>query len=165
MLGHTFSLLHRILWLDHDLFISPPNDEHLYYFKFLMMKITFQWTFLCICHWARFLFFFFGFWFFCYGVLTGLQFFSPIIRLSLTFLCSVAQWCLTLCDPLDCSLPSISVHGIFQARILEWVAISKSRGSSQPRDQTLIFCVPALQADSLPNEQLGKTLVLCLVVQ
>ena len=47
--------------------------------------------------------------FFCYGVLTGLQFFSPIIRLSLTFLCSVAQWCLTFCDPLDCSLPSFSV--------------------------------------------------------
>ena len=43
----------------------------------------------------------------------------------------------TLCDPLDCSLPGSSVHGILQARILEWVAISFSRGSSQPRDQTL----------------------------
>ena len=42
----------------------------------------------------------------------------------------------TLCDPMDCSLPGASVHGIFQARILEWVAISFSRGSSQPRDQT-----------------------------
>ena len=52
MLVHTFSLLHTILWLDHYLFISPPNDEHLYYFKFLMMKITFQWTFLWIYHWA-----------------------------------------------------------------------------------------------------------------
>ena len=46
--------------------------------------------------------------------------------------------CPTLCDPMDCSLPGSSVHGIFQARILEWVAISFSRGSSQPRDQTQV---------------------------
>ena len=43
-----------------------------------------------------------------------------------------------LCDPMDCSLPGSSVHGILQARILEWVAISFSRGSSQPRDQTWV---------------------------
>ena len=48
----------------------------------------------------------------------------------------VTQSCPTLCDPMDCSLPGSSVHGIFQARVLEWVAISFSRGSSQPRDQT-----------------------------
>ena len=46
----------------------------------------------------------------------------------------VAQLCLTLCDPMDCSPPSSSVHGILQARILEWVAIPFSRGSFQPRD-------------------------------
>ena len=46
----------------------------------------------------------------------------------------VAQSCPTLCDPMDCSLPGFSVLGIFQARILEWVAISFSRGSSQPKD-------------------------------
>ena len=46
----------------------------------------------------------------------------------------VAQSCLTLCDPMDCSPPGFSVHGILQARILEWVAISFSRGSSRPRD-------------------------------
>ena len=46
----------------------------------------------------------------------------------------VAQSCLTLCDPMDCSLPGCSVHGIFQARILEWDAISFSRRSSRPRD-------------------------------
>ena len=50
----------------------------------------------------------------------------------------VAQSCPTLCDPIDCSLPGSSVHGIFQARILEWIAISFSRGSSQPRDQTRV---------------------------
>ena len=47
----------------------------------------------------------------------------------------VSQSCPTLCDPMDCSLPG-SIHEIFQARILEWVSISFSRGSSQPRDQT-----------------------------
>ena len=49
----------------------------------------------------------------------------------------VTQLCLTLCDPTDYSLPGYSVHGLFQARILDWVAISFSRGSSRPRDQTL----------------------------
>ena len=48
----------------------------------------------------------------------------------------VAKLCPTLCDPMDCSLPHSSVHEIFQARVLEWVAISFSRGSSWPRDQT-----------------------------
>ena len=47
---------------------------------------------------------------------------------------SVAQLCLTLCDPMDCSLPGFSVLGISQARILEQVAISYTRGSSQARD-------------------------------
>ena len=46
----------------------------------------------------------------------------------------VNQSCPTLCDPMDCSPPGSSIHGIFQARILEWVAILFSRGSSQPRD-------------------------------
>ena len=48
----------------------------------------------------------------------------------------VAQSCPTPCDPIACSLPGSSTHEIFQARILEWVAISFSRGSSQPRDRT-----------------------------
>ena len=52
----------------------------------------------------------------------------------------VAQPCLTLCDPVDCSPPGSSVLEIFQARILEWVAISFSRGSSQPRDRTRVSC-------------------------
>ena len=45
----------------------------------------------------------------------------------------VAQSCLTLSDPMDYSLPGSSTHGIFQARVLEWVVIAFSRGSSQPR--------------------------------
>ena len=51
----------------------------------------------------------------------------------------VAQSCPTLCDPVDCSLPGSSPHGILQARILEWLAISFSRGSSQLRDRTQVF--------------------------
>ena len=53
----------------------------------------------------------------------------------------VTQWCPTLCNPMDCSLPGSSVHGILQARILEWVALSCSRGSSQPRDRTWVSCI------------------------
>ena len=53
----------------------------------------------------------------------------------------VAKSCLTLCDAVDCSLPGSSVHGISQARILEWIAISFFRGSSQPRDQTCVSCL------------------------
>ena len=47
---------------------------------------------------------------------------------------------LTLCDPMDCSLPGFSVHRILQARILEWVAMPSSRRSYQPRDQTCVSC-------------------------
>ena len=55
----------------------------------------------------------------------------------------VTQACPTLCNPMDCSLPGFSIHGIVQARILEWVAISFSKGSSQPRDQTQVSCIAA----------------------
>ena len=48
--------------------------------------------------------------------------------------------CVWLCDPMDCSPPGSSVHGILQARILEWVFMPSSRGSSQPRDWTLLYC-------------------------
>ena len=53
----------------------------------------------------------------------------------------VAQSCPTLCDPIDSSRPGSSVHGIFQARILEWVAIFFSRGSSWPRDWIWLSCI------------------------
>ena len=58
--------------------------------------------------------------------------------------CVRAQSCPTLLNPMDCSPPSSSVHGIFQARVLEWVAISLSRGSSRPRDQTRVSCFPGI---------------------
>ena len=53
----------------------------------------------------------------------------------------VAQSYLILCDSMDYSLPGSSVHKILQARMLEWVASPFSRGSSQPKDQTQVFCI------------------------
>ena len=55
-------------------------------------------------------------------------------------LCMCTQSFLILCDPMDCSLPASSVHKIIPARILEWVTISSSRGSSWPRDRTHVSC-------------------------
>ena len=55
--------------------------------------------------------------------------------------CSVAQLCPTLWVPMDCSPPGSSIHGISQIRILEWVAVSFSRGSSWPRDGTCVCCI------------------------
>ena len=52
-----------------------------------------------------------------------------------------AKSCPTLCDPMGCSLPGSSVHGVLQARILGWIAISSSRGSFWPRDQICVFCI------------------------
>ena len=58
--------------------------------------------------------------------------------------CVRAQSCPTLCNPEDCSPPGSSVHGISQVRILEWVAIPLSRGSSQPRDRTWVSWISCL---------------------
>ena len=61
--------------------------------------------------------------------------------------CKLLQSCLTLCDPMDCTLPDSSVHGILQARILEWIAMPSSKGSSRLRDRTCIsyfFCIVSI---------------------
>ena len=55
--------------------------------------------------------------------------------------CMCAQSCPTICDPMDCSLPGSSVHGISQARTMEQVTISFSRGASAPRNRTLLSCI------------------------
>ena len=68
------------------------------------------------------------------------------------------QLCPTLCDPMDCSLPGSSIRGIFQARILEWVAISFSRKEDLP-DPRIKSRFLALQADALPSKPLGKSMV------
>ena len=73
-------------------------------------------------------------------VMTNLDSISKSRDITLPTKCEsvVAQSCLTLCDPMDCSLRGSSLHGIVQERVLAWVAISFSRGSSQPRDQTQV---------------------------
>ena len=73
------------------------------------------------------------------GVLSMFKVGEAMMFRSLYYVvCLVAQSCLTLCDPLDYSPPGSSIHGILQARILEWVAIPFSRGSSQPWDRTQV---------------------------
>ena len=62
-------------------------------------------------------------------------------RLVCCCFCSVAKLCPTLCDPVNCSPPGSSVHGIFQARILKWVTIYFSRESSWPRNPTRVSCI------------------------
>ena len=66
------------------------------------------------------------------------------IYLFYLWVCAIAQSCLTLCSPMDCSLPGFSVHGIFQARILEWFAISSSQVSSWPRDWAHISSISCI---------------------
>ena len=65
-----------------------------------------------------------------------------------------AKSCLTLCNPMDCSTPVFSVHEISKARLLEWVAISSSKGSFWPRDQTHIFCVSCTAGGFFTTEPL-----------
>ena len=79
-----------------------------------------------------------------YGFYTD---FDDLTQLNSTVclcVCSVTQSCPTLCNPTHCSPPGSPVHGISQATILDWVAISSSRGSSQPRDRTCIFCISCI---------------------
>ena len=68
--------------------------------------------------------------------------------------CSVSESCLTLCNPKNCSTPASSIHGIFQARVLEWVAISFFRDLPNPGIEPRS---PALQADALPSKPPGKS--------
>ena len=74
--------------------------------------------------------------------------------------CVIAQSCSTLCGSLGYSPPGTSVHRIFQARILEWFAISSSRGSSQSRDPTSFSCASCLAGRFFTSELLGKPWVL-----
>ena len=95
------------------------------------------------------------------------RFFTPhttwklLDNLLISLICVHAkslQLCPTLCDPMDCSPQGSSVHGIVQARILEWVAISSSRRSSPPRARTWVSYI----ANSLPSESPGKPIDICI---
>ena len=100
------------------------------------------------------------------GVSAGILCGSIIWLGQLLCVCSVAWLCLPLCDPKDCSPPGSSIHGIFQTRILDWVAISSSRGSSWPsgRPEGSNPSLPRLltrQESSLPlSQDLGSLLEL-----
>ena len=83
---------------------------------------------------------------------------KPKGLLFFNFVSMCVQSCLTLCDPMDCSLPDSSVYGIFQAKTLEWVAISFSRGSTRPRDRILyLLCLLHWQDGSLPQHHMGSS--------
>ena len=94
-----------------------------------------------LCNWAFFIYF---------RILEPLTF---TLYIEALYVCT--QLCPTLCDPMDCSPPGSSVHGILQARILEWVAILSSRWSSPSRDQTCISWISCIGRQIL---YLGDTL-------
>ena len=73
--------------------------------------------------------------------------------------CVCAQFDLTLCNPMDCSPPGFSVHGIFQARILKWVAISSFKGSSNPGIEPASLATPALAGVLFTTAPPGKPVV------
>ena len=87
--------------------------------------------------------------------------YSILVALENCFVCVLSH--VQLCNPMDGRLPGSSVYGIFQARILEWFAISFSRGSSPPRDQTSVSCMsPALAAGFFTTEPPGKPATILL---
>ena len=92
------------------------------------------------------------YWEFYSGINSGSKKLGDLLKVSV---CSVVKLGLTLCDPVDCSLPGSIVHGILQASILRWVTIFLSRGSSWPRDRTP--CLLHWQVDSLPLSHQGRS--------
>ena len=76
----------------------------------------------------------------------------------------LSELCLTLCHPMYCSLPGSSVHGIFQARILEWVAISSSSRSSWPRHWTHVSCISCIADGFFTIVPLEKPVSLSAVI-
>ena len=74
-------------------------------------------------------------------ILTGTKFCKLCELSTVCAMCVLSQSCPAFCDPMDCSPPSSSVHGILQARILEWVVMLSFRGSSRLGDQARVFCL------------------------
>ena len=74
----------------------------------------------------------------------------------------VFSW-VQLCDPMDCSPPGSSIHGVLQASILQWVALSSPRGSSWPREWTRIFCVSGIAGGFFTIEPSGKKPVMVVI--
>ena len=118
--------------------------QHLYFFFFLHTEYNFYFGFekLAVPSKAFFIYHY-NFWKLC----------NDLMRVCAKLL----QSCLICCDHLDCSPPGSSVHGILQARILEWVAMPSSRGSSPTRDQTWVSCIAGR---IFTTEPLGKHLMI-----
>ena len=89
-------------------------------------------------------------------------FLRPVPRSICCCCCSVTELCLTLYHPMDCSMPGSSVCGILQARILEWIVISLSRGSSRTRDWTHISCIGR---QFLYHQALREVIYMCVCVR
>ena len=88
---------------------------------------------------------------------------SPLMQVltsgCINSMSSVASVTLTLCDPMDCSLPGPSVHGILQARILQWIATPSSRASPQPRDRIHVSCVYCWAGGFFTSDPPGKPII------
>ena len=74
------------------------------------------------------------------------------------------QLCSTLCDPMDCSLPGSSVHGLLQAGMLEWVAMPSYRGTFQPRDRIHVFCSYCIAGGFFTAKPPGKCMCVCVLL-
>ena len=139
--------LHLLRYYDRNTFLFCSVKVMNYFNAFLIQLLLYYWDkltlfeielydchFLCstflMCHWYSFLVYF------VYEI-SLLEFFCYILCVCVL----AAQSCPTLRDPMHFSPPGSSVHGILQARILEWAAIPFSRGCSWPRDWTLVSCV------------------------
>ena len=90
-------------------------------------------------------------WWLCHSFLLALLLFHPCMHV-----CYVLQLCPTLRDPVDCSLIGSSVHGILQARRLEWVAMPSSRGSSQPKDRNCVSWISCTAGGFFTTEPPAK---------
>ena len=109
-----------------------------------------------ICRFSQFFFFSFGLWLIPLRVIKYFFLNAPSEWTKWIMQAKSLQSCLTLCDLMDCSPSGSSVHGILQARILEWVAVSSSRGSSWPGDWTRVPCGSWIAGEFFTAEPLGK---------
>ena len=127
--------------------LSHQQSPYMYFRPHIILPVSLiSWIFIVspIFQWFTFSYLYFcqiiSFLHFCLG---SFSFYSKDV-------CAQSlQSCTTLCNPIDDSLPGSSDHGILQARILEWVAMPSSMGSSQPRDRTCMSCLSSALAVGL----------------
>ena len=142
-----------IFWLFLLLSVLPRSTYYLLYLKIKICLFVLIYIFLLFLISLFYFPFYYLFLPHVYEIILGGCCFSSSVENVFKFLflccCLVAKTCLTLCDPLDYSLPGSSVYEISKARILQWAVISFSKEVSWPRDQTHVFCIQSVIADSL----------------